>query len=150
MGGQAKKIKIICTGDRDWNNWQFVSRPLRNLLEDYKPEEITIVHGDATGADYIVDRVARSYGYTVLPYPANWKLYGNGAGPIRNRQMLDENKDTSLVLAFHDNLLGNSKGTLHMVRYAGTTKGIPVLVHNSQGKVFRFVSTTGSEMLVEC
>ena len=41
--------------------------------------------------------------------------YGRGAGPRRNRQMLDENPDISLVLAFHEDL-GRSKGTRDMVR----------------------------------
>jgi hypothetical protein len=47
-------------------------------------------------------------------YPADWDRYGKGAGPIRNKQMLDENPDIEMVIAFHTNLT-NSKGTKNMI-----------------------------------
>ena len=49
-------------------------------------------------------------------FPADWKKYGRAAGPIRNKQMLNEGKP-DLVLAFHTNI-ENSKGTKSMIQIA--------------------------------
>lgn len=61
-------------------------------------------------------------------YPADWNQYGKTAGPIRNSLMLAQHPDIDLVLAFHDDLEGSSKGTLDMVRKA-QKGGIEVWVY---------------------
>lgn len=56
--------------------------------------------------------------FKTLPYPADWKAFGKGAGPIRNRKMYDAEKP-ELVIAFHSDItLSASKGTKDMVEYA--------------------------------
>lgn len=50
------------------------------------------------------------------PFPADWKQYGKAAGPIRNKQMLDEGQP-DLVLCFHDDI-EKSKGTKNMYELA--------------------------------
>lgn len=72
--------------------------------------------------------VAQSQGYTVESYPADWKRYGRAAGPIRNRQMLEEGKP-DLIIAFHSNL-AESRGTANMVKIARKA-GIEVRVFTS-------------------
>jgi hypothetical protein len=62
--------------------------------------EVTIIHGDAPGADMIAGKYANDMGFKVAPYPADWKQYGGNAGPIRNTQMLDENPDVDAVFSF--------------------------------------------------
>ncbi|KKN01348.1 hypothetical protein LCGC14_1128740 [marine sediment metagenome] len=52
-------------------------------------------------------------------------MYGKAAGPIRNKQMLDEGQP-HLVLAFHDNI-EESTGTKDMVKQAAK-RGIETLV----------------------
>ena len=47
-----------------------------------------------------------------LAYPANWKKHGRAAGPIRNKQMLEEAKP-DLVIAFP-----GGAGTANMVKQA--------------------------------
>lgn len=79
---------------------------------------LTIVHGEARGADRLADDVARDLGYRVESYRADWSQ-GRAAGPIRNKQMLAEGAD--LVVAFP-----GGKGTAHMVRIAREA-GVPVL-----------------------
>jgi hypothetical protein len=88
-----------------------------------------IIHGGARGVDTLCDHMAQARGFERSIYPAEWDKYGLGAGPIRNRQMLDNNKEIELVLAFHDSIEA-SKGTLHMCQYA-KTKGYPVVVYRS-------------------
>ena len=75
---------------------------------------LTIIHGCAKGADSIAGRVAEKNGWSVEEYPADWNYYGNGAGIIRNRQMLKKGKP-DLVLAFWD---GKSRGTANMIELA--------------------------------
>ena len=52
-------------------------------------------------------------------YPADWDTHGRGAGPIRNKQMLEEGKP-DLVIAFP-----GGKGTANMIGQAKEA-GIPV------------------------
>lgn len=102
-------MRVLCCGDRSWNDTDTV---LETLWEYKDIPNITIVHGCATGADYISGVVARELGYTVEEHPAKWDLHGRAAGPMRNRQMLDSGIDH--VIAFHDDI-SSSKGTKHMI-----------------------------------
>lgn len=59
--------------------------------------------------------------------PANWKLHGKMAGPIRNQDMLDRNPDIELVVAF-----GGDAGTSDMVSRS-IAAGLSVIrVHNEE------------------
>jgi hypothetical protein len=49
-------------------------------------------------------------------FPAEWKKYGNAAGPIRNARMLNEGVP-DVVIAFHENI-HKSKGTKNMMDQA--------------------------------
>jgi hypothetical protein len=130
-------MKVICTGDRVWRAAKVIETALSKLAIDDPHREITIIHGAAKGADTLVDITARALKYHVLKFPALWDVYGTGAGPIRNRDMLDKHPDTELCLAFHDNLMTRSKGTLHMVRYAAQKK-VPCWVYRSDGSSYEF------------
>lgn len=82
--------------------------------------DVEVIHGDARGADLLAAAAAMRLGFGVRAFPANWKLHGRAAGPIRNLQMLDERPDK--VIAFHD---GRSRGTQHTIDEA-RRRGIPV------------------------
>ena len=112
-------VILIC-GDRNWISYTAIQRELKR----FNPNEDTIIHGAARGADSIAGKSAIWAGFTVRAYPADWGKYGRAAGPIRNQEMLDQNPD--LVLAFHPDI-ANSKGTGHMVKIA-RAKGTPVEV----------------------
>lgn len=83
------------------------------------------MHGGATGADRIAGDIGAQIGASVYVIPATWERYGRAAGPIRNRQMLDQLRP-DLVLAFHD-ALHHSKGTADMIR-AAAHAGVTFLV----------------------
>lgn len=104
-------MKILVCGDRNysaiWTIYDVLSKLDRNSI---------IIHGNARGADIMGATIAKSLGFkNVIPFEAEWDKYGKAAGPIRNRQMLDENPD--LVIAFHDNIK-NSKGTKDCLKEA--------------------------------
>jgi hypothetical protein len=126
---------VLVTGDRNWNTAvqrRAVFDQLVNLQAYTTDGNVCIIHGAARGADTLAAQVARELGYDAVPYPAEWDKYGRAAGPIRNQQMLDEER-INLVLAFHDDLVG-SKGTKDMVKRA-LKAGIHVFHCQSDGKV---------------
>jgi len=118
-------MRILCCGDRNWNRPNDIKIALVLAIADNIFDEVTIIHGNANGADRLSGMVALSLDMMVESYPANWSEYGRAAGPIRNQQMLDEGKP-NLVIAFHSNL-ENSKGTADMVRRARKAN-IPIRV----------------------
>jgi hypothetical protein len=62
-------------------------------------QPITIISGEARGADTLAKEYATECGWDYEGYPADWRVYGKGAGYVRNRQMLVEGKP-DLVVAF--------------------------------------------------
>lgn len=115
--------RVLICGDRNWTDGQAV---LKALSEVQQAEGVEVViEGEASGADVAGYRAAIMLGIPVQAYPANWRVHGRSAGPIRNAQMLKEGKPT-LVLAFHP-YIENSKGTKHLVEIA-MKAGVPVKI----------------------
>jgi hypothetical protein len=108
-------MNVIVCGDRNWKRMDIIERELRKL-----PHDTLIIHGAARGADTLGKFVAERLGLKVINdgrgFPADWRRYGRGAGPIRNQIMIDEGKP-DLVLAFHENI-NDSIGTKDMVSRA--------------------------------
>lgn len=115
---------VLVTGDRDWTD----RLTMETALSCYRSRIHLLIEGEARGADKMSRRIAEEWGIPFKGYKAKWEIYGKGAGPIRNRQMLDENPNVDLVLAFHPNL-NKSKGTRDMVNYA-LKKGKPVELYD--------------------
>lgn len=75
---------IVVSGSRrvslDWEDW------ITKEIQSWTTDGVEIVVGDCpSGVDALVRR--RFVGAKV--FKADWSLYGNGAGPVRNRAMLD-------------------------------------------------------------
>jgi len=88
------------------------------------PEDTTIIHGAARGADRLAGMLAsRLFKFNIEKYPADWKAHGKAAGMIRNKQMLDEGRPDE-VCAFYSGPL-KSNGTKDMVERARSS-GLPV------------------------
>jgi len=49
-----------------------------------------LLHGGARGADAAIGRAAQQLGWASLVMPAQWQLHGRAAGPIRNRDLLEQ------------------------------------------------------------
>ena len=119
-------MKALVCGGRNWTNREAI-RSWLCKLQDWDYTEL--IQGEARGADTIAREEGERLGYTIIGrnphtrgFPANWNKYHLGAGPIRNREMLDQCPD--LVLAFHSDL-SKSKGTADCVREA-RKRGIKV------------------------
>ena len=123
----ADLVTILICGGRDLNHadaWNALERDCLDFVAERlginRPKVWRVIHGGAKGADSAAGEWAKSEGAKVVVYPANWKLHGKAAGPIRNRQMLDEGKPDVVVA------LPGGRGTEDMVRQA-EERGIPVI-----------------------
>jgi hypothetical protein len=87
---------------------------LCNTLEDIRMKHpgMIVIQGEARGADKTARRWAEIVKVPVVSFPANWALYGNLAGPIRNLQMIQEGRP-DLVVAFK-----GGAGTRNMIKQA--------------------------------
>lgn len=85
----------------------------------------TVISGAAPGADGIGAAYAHQVKEDVLAFGAQWRHHGNSAGPIRNKQMLDEGQP-ELVVALLAKPLEQSRGTFDMVKRSAAA-GVPVL-----------------------
>jgi len=107
-------VRVLVCGDRKWAEPTLIQVILRGFLAD----NFFLIEGCAPGAD----RCAHDWGLEFLDeehhlhFPAQWQVYGRGAGPRRNQAMLEQG-EPDLALAFHNNLEA-SKGTKDMVSRA--------------------------------
>lgn len=101
-------MRLLVCGGRDYLDWVF----LCETLNRYKDQVEVVIHGGARGADSMAGAWAENNKIPQLCYLADWKTHGLKAGPIRNKQMLDEGKP-DLVLAFP-----GGSGTNNMVAQA--------------------------------
>ncbi len=134
-------LACLVTGDRNatpdrW--WEIMCNRFDWFL-DYVQQErdrVVVIHGAACGIDALADQYFRvCQGVAIERFPADWNQYGKGAGPRRNRAMLDrllafqQDGYRCGVMAFHDDL-EHSKGTGGMVRMARAAD-VPVLTYTS-------------------
>lgn len=80
-------------------------------------DPIEIISGHAPGADALGERFAKSYGYPLTIFPAEWNKYGKAAGPIRNEKMAKyaAEADRGILVAFP---IEESSGTMNMIKLA--------------------------------
>ena len=109
-------LRVLVCGSRTFSDQHVIGAVLDGVgaFHDWK---ITVIHGAAKGADYLANGWAASNDVPVLPFAAQWNLYGKRAGFLRNTQMLEEGQP-DVVWAFVDKPLAESKGTKMMVDIA--------------------------------
>lgn len=97
---------IIC-GGRKFRDWKFFLDVM-----DRVPPLTHIISGGATGADQMAIEYAQMLSIPCTVFEADWKKWGNYAGPIRNWKMIEDGKP-DLVVA-----MPGGKGTANMVALA--------------------------------
>lgn len=109
-------MRVLVTGGRNFADADLLETTLNAVHES---EEISVlIHGAANGADTLAGEWAARHDIRVVACPAEWKRYGRGAGPVRNREMLALSPD--LLVAFP-----GGRGTADMIS-AAEKKGIPI------------------------
>jgi hypothetical protein len=119
-------MRVLVCGGRDFSDALLLEDALDRL--DCKSFVEVIIHGGASGADSLANEWAKKRDVQILIFPANWKLSGKAAGPLRNERMLREGKPT-LVVAFP-----GRRGTADMVGRS-TAARLPVALISSKGIV---------------
>lgn len=133
-GVPSNEFVVLVCGGRDYarpringelivneQEYKYVTEILDSVLEACRAtgKSLRIIHGDAAGADSAADMWAQSREIPVRRFPAKWKTFGPGAGPLRNKQMLEEGKPQAVV-AFP-----GGKGTNNMIEQARRAR-VPV------------------------
>lgn len=118
-------MRVLVCGSRHFNDDDHLFEVLNEINDTYNLHNkiTTIISGHAKGADTLGELFATSNKIPLEVYPADWNKHGKAAGPIRNKQMLDEGKP-DLVVAF---MAKDSRGTKNMVDQA-TKAGVEVKV----------------------
>lgn len=98
-------MRVLITGSRDWADayaigmaydwiYESITGNPYDIPSPEKKRDVIIVSGRCpSGADFLCERRAFDYGFTVEPHPADWKTHGRGAGLIRNQEMVDSGAD---------------------------------------------------------
>jgi hypothetical protein len=107
---ERNTLRVLVCGGRDFKDWELFDKTLLELDEATMITDI--IAGGAKGADTLAQIWAAEFGVNAHFYHADWDTYGRAAGPIRNKQMLDEGKP-DLVVAFP-----GGRGTANMVKQA--------------------------------
>lgn len=114
-------MRLLGTGSRGWSDLDVIYESFGNIYET-AGRQVTLVHGDAAGADRIMARVAKQLGWQVEAHPAIWRpngIYNPQAGLLRNRRMVELGADCCLAF-----ILNGSSGASHCARLAEEA-GIP-------------------------
>jgi hypothetical protein len=117
-------MRVLVCGSRSFADEQFLWDVLGGMKNSHCVS--VVITGMARGADTQAVQWANANGVTLHEYPADWKKHGKKAGVLRNQLMLDE-CEPDVVLAFVDKPLEESKGTADMVRRA-TRANVPTYV----------------------
>jgi glutaredoxin 3 len=92
-----RPLRVLVCGGRDYEDREHVFSVLDRL---HARQPITlIIAGGARGADSFAKAWALTRGVLTSIKPADWARYGNRAGPVRNAEMLRDDKP-HLVVAF--------------------------------------------------
>lgn len=102
-------FKLVIAGSRSFDDLPLMQERCDFFLKNKAlTHDVVIVSGTARGADQMGEQYARSRGFKVERFPADWNM-GKQAGMIRNARMLNH---ADAVMVFWD---GASRGSLHMM-----------------------------------
>jgi aspartokinase-like uncharacterized kinase len=113
-------LRVLVCGGRNFVDYSRLHGKLDEINSERGPIA-EIIHGDARGADTLAAIWAADSDIPIRAFPANWEKFGRRAGPVRNRQMLDE-AFPNIVVAFP-----GGAGTANMIRQA-EERGILVIL----------------------
>lgn len=167
-GGEGKSNDngdvVIFTGSRDLTDSSY--NEIYNILKEMRDTGRGIdyvAHGNARGADKLVEKACKELGIETQKYDAKWNSYGRKAGPIRNSSMIADvvsdniNKGTSRsdsmsrikgIAIFNDKVSpGTSDALRRMIKsgISGNVKGLSKSDYNSMVSKWKTTDEKDSE-----
>ncbi len=113
--------RIVIAGSRHFQDYDFFCANVDTCLSKIRKEyTVVLLSGHCSGIDTMAERYAKEHGLQLEIFPAEWDKYGKGAGPKRNKQMVDA---ADYAITFPSG--GN--GTKSLIALA-RKKGIPITV----------------------
>lgn len=114
--------RMIIAGGRDFSDYNTLVKEVVGycMSKGYKPEDIEVISGMASGADRLGETFALTAGCKLTKFKPEWEVHGKSAGFIRNSDMANyASEDKGVCFCFWD---GRSKGTRHMINIAKKKK----------------------------
>jgi len=109
-------MKVIICGGRNINEYD-----IDKVVNNSGFKITTLICGMAKGVDSLGYMWAMKNNIHIIKYYPDWNKYGAGAGPIRNKEMVN-NADG--VIAIWDEISRGTKSTITLAK----KKGIPVYI----------------------
>lgn len=106
------KVKLAIVGSRGFQDYDALVEFIDRIIKENDYEVTEVISGGAKGADRLGELWARTRGYPIIIYQAEWDKYGKSAGFRRNYDIIQR---CDIVFAFWD---GESKGTKHDLELA--------------------------------
>lgn len=101
---------VAIVGYRHFNDWPIFKEVMQEFVTRFgMPHQI--ISGGAPGADKLAERWAAVYKIDTIIHPADWRKYGDLAGPIRNTTLA---KEATHMVAFPSKRKG--RGTQDSIR----------------------------------
>ncbi len=117
-------VRVIVAGTRGYDDRVEFHNVMCAYIKRFEGTPILFISGAATtGADDLIIRWCKKYGYPCLKMPADWDTFGKGAGFVRNGEMA--RVGTHLV-EFWD---GKSPGSADMID-KGTDRQLIIKIIN--------------------
>jgi hypothetical protein len=133
-------VSLMMSGSRTWNLpiEPFLEQFVRECIPGTNETSVTLVHGDAAGADSKCAAAGRGRGWVCTQYAFQGRVYGKKAGAMLNRDMIRAARPHYLLAFWHnqsdgtrdalvqiqaDALAANSRlRGVFLVQHAGSTQ----------------------------
>lgn len=118
-------IRIIITGSRDFNNYNYMSEKLSFyigvMVKSFKKTKIEIITGKSRKIDMLARQFANENNFKLIIIDADYDKHGERANIIQNKEMVNyvTKADKSYLIAFWN---GESKGTYNIINEANKLK----------------------------
>jgi predicted Rossmann fold nucleotide-binding protein DprA/Smf involved in DNA uptake len=117
-------MSLSVVGTRTFDDYELLKKTLSNL--DIIDSVKEIISGGAKGADKLAEVYAEENNLNIRIFLPDWEKHGRAAGPIRNRQII---QNSDYIVAFWD---GKSPGTKSSINIAKElNKPISIIYYNS-------------------
>ena len=112
---QIETVKLAIVGSRNFTDYSVVEKAVDEYIQLIGQPSL-IISGGAKGVDTLAEQYAEAHKISKLIFQANWAKYGKRAGPIRNKEIVNE---CTHVIAFVATDSVGTKDTITQAKLLG-------------------------------